>query len=261
MEDRMAEGTRRGSEVPTARKKRFSRRNIALAAVLTLVLAGGAVASVAAVSEGSKRPRHARGVAVGRRDLAAASAYLGVSEEQLASDLRSGKSLAQVAQAIPGRSASGLVAALVSAKRERLATVGARAQARATAEVQRSGPGSLRTGRHRQPAGRGPSPSTGAHGALPRTGGRLGDAAASYLGVTPAQLESQLVKGRTLGQVADGIKGKSASGLVNALVAARREWITASVGAGRLTPERAKSIEARLLRRVTRLVGRPFARG
>jgi hypothetical protein len=252
MDDRLGDEGRPEGEMPRVRRKRFSRRRIALIAVLTLVLAGGGVAAVTAIGEGSTQARHVHGGAVGPRDLAAAAAYLGVSEEKLASDLRSGMSLARVANATPGRSASGLVAALLSAKRERLASAGANAPARVAAEVRRSGPGSVRTGRRHQ---------RGVRGGLSSGVGRLGEAAANYLGVSPARLQSELRSGRTLAQLANSTGGRSASGLISALVAAKRGSITASLSRKRLAPERARSIESRLLRRVTELVSRQPARG
>ncbi|HXD55392.1 MAG TPA: hypothetical protein VN618_11605, partial [Solirubrobacteraceae bacterium] len=48
--------------------------------------------------------------------------YLGIPRRQLLSQLRSGRTLAQIADATPGRSASGLREALISASRARLDT-------------------------------------------------------------------------------------------------------------------------------------------
>src|SRR4051794_7643648 len=45
-------------------------------------------------------------------------------------------------------------------------------------------------------------------------------AAASYLGLTQAELLTQLQSGKTLAQVADGTSGKSKAGLIDALVKA-----------------------------------------
>jgi hypothetical protein len=248
--DRMEGQVTSGSEMPAAGKKRLSRRKVALIAALALVLAGGAVATVTAVGEGSKHARHARGGVVGRRDLAAASAYLGVSEEQLASELRSGISLAQVANSTPGRSSAGLVAALVTAKRERLSTLGASVQQRVANEVHRSGPNSVRTTGHRARTGL---------GGLSSGFGRLGRVAASYLGVSPARLQSELRSGRTLAQVAGTTPGRSAIGLINALVKAKRESISSAVGARRLAAVRARAVESRLMRRVTEFVTHPLS--
>lgn len=49
-----------------------------------------------------------------------AAQYLGISAATLRSELRSGKSLAQIASSTPGKSVEGLKAAIVSAKKTRL---------------------------------------------------------------------------------------------------------------------------------------------
>lgn len=53
--------------------------------------------------------------------LAAAATYLGLSESALLTQLESGKTLAQVAEATSGKSTAGLVAALVAAEKTELA--------------------------------------------------------------------------------------------------------------------------------------------
>jgi hypothetical protein len=53
-------------------------------------------------------------------DLQTASSYLGISVETLRSDLRSGKTLAQVADATAGKDTAGLVAALFAAGKRHL---------------------------------------------------------------------------------------------------------------------------------------------
>jgi hypothetical protein len=237
--------------VPVRRKSRWTRRRLAAIGAAALALAGGAVAAVTAVGAGSAHARHARHArlgarAVGGRDLAAAAAYLGVPVDQLIADLHAGKSLSQIADATPGKSSSGLIAALVSARRERLSALGARVTQRVSAEVNRSGPGSVREGRHRGGAS--------AFGSGPPS--RLGAAAAAYLGVSPAQLQSELRSGRTLAEIANATHGRSANGLINALVSAKREALSAVLGRRRLTAARAGSIEARLLRRFSAIVNR-----
>ena len=51
----------------------------------------------------------------------AAIAYLGVPAAQLRSDLGSGRTLAQIAASLPGKSEAGLIAAIVEAARKRIA--------------------------------------------------------------------------------------------------------------------------------------------
>jgi uncharacterized protein YidB (DUF937 family) len=67
------------------------------------------------------------------------------------------------------------------------------------------------------------------------------DATASYLGVTRAELRSELEGGKTLAQVAQA-HGKSAQGLIGALVAEAKQHVDAAVAAGRLTQAQANDL-------------------
>ena len=60
------------------------------------------------------RPGHGDG-------LAAAATYLGITQSALLTQLQSGKTLAQIADATSGKSTAGLVAALVAAEKTELA--------------------------------------------------------------------------------------------------------------------------------------------
>jgi transposase-like protein len=82
--------------------------------------------------------------------------------------------------------------------------------------------------------------------------GLLADAA-SYLGLTGAELRAELDGGKTLADVAKA-HGKSASGLVDALVGAETKRLDAAVSAGRLTKEQEQSILADLRQRLTDFV-------
>lgn len=79
------------------------------------------------------------------------------------------------------------------------------------------------------------------------------DAAASYLGLTDAQLRTQLESGKSLADVAKA-QGKTVDGLVQALVDAAKKKIDAAVTAGRLTQSQADAIVADLKSRVTGFV-------
>jgi hypothetical protein len=79
------------------------------------------------------------------------------------------------------------------------------------------------------------------------------DAAASYLGLTEAQLHSELASGKTLAQIAED-HGKSADGLVNALVDAAKQKLDAAVKAGRLTQSQADQMLSDLHSRIIDLV-------
>lgn len=67
------------------------------------------------------------------------------------------------------------------------------------------------------------------------------DAAGDYLGLTEAQLRTELESGKSLAQVARD-RSKSVDGLVDALVSATKERLDAAVSAGRLTRARADEV-------------------
>ena len=79
------------------------------------------------------------------------------------------------------------------------------------------------------------------------------DAAASYLGLTEAQLRTQLESGKSLADVAKA-QGKTVDGLVQALVDSAKKKLDAAVSAGRLTQSQADSILADLKTHITDFV-------
>ena len=174
----------------------------------------------------------------------AAARYLGLKPSQIAAQRRAGKTLAQIANATPGKSAAGLIEALVAEKRRHIAAVSASLPKRVTAEVNRSaGPHRIAPGaRHARLFGR----------------RSLGLIAASYLGVPALQVRQELQAGRTLAQIADATSGKSATGLVQALIQARREALAAAVASGALPQAKADKLMARLPQRIARAVNRPL---
>jgi hypothetical protein len=185
-------------------------------------------------------------------DLAAAATYLGVTPAGLLTQLQSGKTLAQIAGATSGKTVAGLIAALVTAEKAELAaavTAGEITQAQAdqmaatltahaTAEVNGT-----------RPAG-GPGGHDG-HGGGP--GGDDFTAAATYLGVTETALQTQLAAGKTLAQVADATSGKSAAGLIDALVVHETTELDAAVTAGRITQAQRDAMVPTLKARFTAL--------
>jgi hypothetical protein len=76
------------------------------------------------------------------------------------------------------------------------------------------------------------------------------DAAATYLGMTEAELGTQLAGGKTLADVAKA-KGKSVEGLVSALVADEKQELDAAVAAGRITRAQADEMLANAKQRFT----------
>jgi hypothetical protein len=84
---------------------------------------------------------------------------------------------------------------------------------------------------------------------------------AHYLGISPAQLRSELQSGKSLAQIADATGGKSAAGLIETIVAARRARLKAWVAAGVLTQAQANTRLANMTRRATAMVNRTRPRG
>jgi len=79
------------------------------------------------------------------------------------------------------------------------------------------------------------------------------DAAAGYIGVTEAQLRTQLENGKSLAQVAKD-HGKTADGLVAALVADAKQKLDKAVSAKRITQAQADEMLTRLKQRIADLV-------
>ncbi|MFO7571888.1 MAG: hypothetical protein R6W48_04715 [Gaiellaceae bacterium] len=79
------------------------------------------------------------------------------------------------------------------------------------------------------------------------------DTAASYLGVTEAELRSELADGKTLADVARA-QGKSGDGLIRAMVGSATARIDQAVADGKLTEEQAAAARQRVEERVTALV-------
>jgi len=242
------------------RMDRGLRYKITVGAIVGVVLACGAVAAVAATGPDSgHRNAHRRQTAHQRvRDhggtLAVASTYLGVSKTELRKDLREGKTLAQVAKETSGKSEAGLIEAIVAARKARAAANSAGLEKRVRARINRvGGLGVLGPG-----AGGSKAASASAHGEFAARS-YLGLPAAEYLGVTAAQLQSDLQSGKTLAQVAEQTSGKSEAGLIEALVAARKERLAAAVTAGVFSQAQASTREAMLGKRITDLVNRRFS--
>jgi hypothetical protein len=104
--------------------QRSVRQKVVAGAAVAVLVGGASFAAVSATGQGNgharKHARH-RGHRLPKRDLAAAAAYLGTAPASLASELRTGKSLAQiVATHGSATTASGLIEAIVAERRARL---------------------------------------------------------------------------------------------------------------------------------------------
>ena len=210
------------------------------------LLAGIGTAVAVAKAPGKAKPRAAK---VQQRGLLpAAAAYLGVTPVALRTELRSGKSLAQVASA-KGKSVDGLKTALVAAikmKVDAAKAAGKLDAARADRLLQRA-PQLVERLVNAKPRARAQR-AKGARGGLLK-------AAATYLGVTNAQLVTDLRVGKSLAQVATA-KSKSVDGLKQALLAALKQKVDAAVAAGRLDAARAQKLLERAPAHIERLVNR-----
>ena len=221
------------------------RRITSVLLVLGLLVGVGAAVAVAK-APGKAKPRAAK---VQQRGLLpVAAAYLDLTPMALRGELRSGKSLAQVATA-KGKSVDGLESALLNALRTKVAAAKAAGKidaARADRLLQRA-PQLVERIVNATPRAR----TSRARGAR---GGPL-KAAATYLGVTNAQLETELRSGKSLAQVATA-KNKSVDGLEQALLAALKQKVDAAVAAGRLDAARAQTLLERAPAHIERLVQR-----
>jgi hypothetical protein len=229
---------------------RLKRRAMIGAAVMA-ILGGGVIVAVPAATGNSHARGHARHRSAtvraahrgGHGVLATAASYLGLSTAQLRSELQSGKTLAQIADATSGKSAVGLVDALVSAKAAKLA-----ASEQLTQQAKLAKARTQATARVDAKAGSTPAGSTLS-------------AASSYLGVSAAQLHSDLRSGQTLAQLARATAGKSAAGLIDALTNARKSKLAAEVASGALTQQNEQKRLAVLHRRVAHVVTRKHHKG
>jgi hypothetical protein len=197
-----------------------------LAAIgVTVVVAAGAGGAIAAGGKGKPgRPDHPGPAAI--------ASYLGLSPAQLREQLKAGKTLAQIAVA-QGKSVSGLEDAIyadVQAHLDRAVANGRLTAAREQAIL-------ARLKAHLDDIVNHAAPAFGRH-----AGPRLGAAAlAGYLGITPAQLRTELRAGKSLAQVATD-HGKTVAGLKAAILAAAKARLDKAVASGRLTAAQEKMI-------------------
>ena len=190
---------------------------------------------------------------VGADVLTPAAAFLNLSVADLAADLKSGKTLAQEAKA-KGKSADGLIDAIVAAEKKVLDTEVAAGwltsdQETAVLATVKSQVTNLVNNGPRVPATR---PAGG--------GGLLGNAA-TYLGMTVADLQAALRGGKSLAEITSGVSGKTVDGLVAAMLAPLKKGLDDAVTAGKLTQSQETTIVANLTSRLTDLVNGKAAAG
>jgi hypothetical protein len=163
--------------------------------------------------------------------LSAAATYIGITEDQLRTELGTDKSLADVAVA-HGKTRDGLIQALVTASQTSITTL-----------VDQKGIG----------AQRGPGDR-----------GVIGDqlsVAATYLGTTTDDLRTKMQAGQTLAQIAAATSGKSRDGLVAALTTDAKAKIAAAQTAGTITADQATQLTNELAAKIANFVDRTRPNG
>lgn len=197
------------------------------AAALTVSPSGGAV--FAATQIGAFDPLADNGGRGGAGLMAAAATYIGITPADLRIQLAAGKSLADIALA-NGKTRDGLIAALMTAQQQAIATL---VDQKGLADPGRPGDGPGHDGR-----------------------GVQGDpiaAAATFLGLTAADIHAKQAAGQTLAQIATAA-GKSRDALIQALVTDAKAKIDAAKAAGTITADQATSLQSALADRITMLV-------
>jgi hypothetical protein len=230
-------------DLPTkgAEMKPRSRTTIAVTGA-ALALAAGAGGALAAGTGGGSGPGPG-----GPPGAAAIASYLGLTPAELKAQLEAGRTLAQIAAA-RGTSVSGLEDAIYTDARSHFDQ--AVADGRLTSAQEQTMLTDLRShlddivNRAGQPAG-----MIGAHGP------RFAAAIASYLGLTPAQLRTQLESCKTLAQIAVA-QGKTVDGLKAAILADAKTHLEQAVAAGRITAAQEQTMLAELQSYLDDLVNR-----
>ena len=156
--------------------------------------------------------------------LSAAATYIGITTDQLRTELGTDKSLADVAVA-HGKTRDGLIQALVAASQTSITTL-----------VDQKGIG----------AQRGPGDRSVIGDQLP--------VAATYLGTTTDDLRTKMQAGQTLAQIAAATSGKSRDGLVAALTTDAKAKIAAAQSAGTITADQATQLTNGLATRIANFV-------
>jgi hypothetical protein len=162
---------------------------------------------------------------------AVASSYLGVNPSKLSHRVKTGSSLGQIADGTPGKSAAGLIDAIVAARASKLKKLGlpasterarlARYRERTTYLVERvKAPPALE---------------------------RDLRAAAAYLGLTNRELHAQVQQGKTLAQLTEaGGAGKTVAGLTKAILSVREARLKVLLSERQLTKAEEKKARTEL---------------
>jgi hypothetical protein len=220
-----------------------SKRLVLGVGALILAVGSGAGAYAATAS-------HAQSAAGRGEILGAAAGELGITAQQLRSDLASGQTLAQIATE-NASSPGGLEQAILSAARSRLD------QAVASGKITNGQEQTLLA----HAGTRLDKLVTVSHPIarleLSRLRAGLIRLSARYVGLSLQQLRSELRSGTTLAEIAAD-NGKTTTGLEQAMVSALTTRLDKGVAAGTITPAREQTLLSMLQQRLDALVDHTF---
>ena len=203
----------------------------------TLTVAAGAGGALAAGQHGR--------VPGGPPGPAAIAPYLGLTPAQLRRQLRSGKTLAQIAVA-QGKTVAGLEDAIYKDVQAHLDQAVANGRLTSTQEQTMLG---TELKAHLDDIVNHSGPRAGVRGA------HFGAAVASYLGLTRAELRTQLRSGKSLAQIAVA-QGKTVAGLKAAILVAAKTRLDKAVTAGKLSAAQEQALLDKLAAHIDELVNR-----
>jgi len=175
-------------------------------------------------------------------ELGVAAKAIGITEDQLRTELQSGKSIAEVAKA-HDVDPQKVIDALVADAKARLQQAEADLPSRITAMVNGQMPFGGAQRRH----------FAGPGGGLRDLIGAGLDTAATAIGITPDQLRTELQSGKSIADVAKA-HDVDPQKVIDALVAAATQKIDAAVSSGKLTPDQATALKNNLSTIVTNVV-------
>lgn len=213
--------------------------------VLAALLALGAGGTAALAASGAKeKPRAAVAVKARAGLLQTAATYLGLDRRALVAELRSGKSLAQVATS-KNKSVDGLETALFNALKAKVdkAVAAGKLSATRAQKLVAAAPAVIHRLVTQTPPKVRPAKANVRGGFL--------KVAADYLGLDRKALVAELRSGKSLAQVATS-KNTSVAGLQTALFNAFKAKVDAAVASGKLNA----TLAQRLLERAPALIER-----
>jgi hypothetical protein len=233
--------------VTAARATVRPRRRIVVAMTsAALVIGVGTGVATAAHKNVSKAGANSGQGPGGPPGAAAIATYLGLTNDQIRTQLASGKTLAQIATA-QGKTVSGLEDAIVADAKTHLdAAVTA---GKLTADQESTMLARLKS--HVDELVNSTGPPAGGRGGP--GGGPATQAIATYLGLTSDQIGTQLQAGKTLADIATA-QGKTVGGLEDAIVADAKTHLDAAVAVGKLTADQESTMLANIASHVADMV-------